>query len=573
MEPIRIDRATDLDRRTIYRLRHQVYALELGQHAACPEAELTDALDGHNEYLTASVNGQLVGFVSLTPPGRRYSIDKYMAREDLAFPVDDGLWEVRLLTVLDPWRGGPVAALLMYAALRHVEAAGGTRIVAIGRREIRDLYVKAGLEPLGRQFRAGAVTYELMSARVTDLRRHTDRQATLLRRLADRVDWRLPAPFAAASIAYHGGAFFEAIGEQFDDLSRRHRVINADVLDAWFPPAPGVLDALREHLPWLVRTSPPTQCAGMLQAIASARGLDVDGLVPAAGSSALIFLALPLWLSPSSRALILDPSYGEYAHVLEHVVGCRVTRFPLARRDGYRVDLDRLATLLRERFDLVVLVNPNNPTGQHIGARELQQVLIGAPRETVVWIDEAYVDYVDSNASLDRWAQTTSNVVVCKSLSKGLALSGVRAAYLCGAQRLVDSLRRLTPPWAVGLPAQLAVVTALRDGPYYAGRYRETHALRDELAAGLRTGGELDVLAGTTNSVLCHLPDGGPTAAEVTARCRERNLFIRNAGATSRTLGDRVLRVAVKDRDTNRRIVELIGASLVQLADAPLARR
>jgi histidinol-phosphate/aromatic aminotransferase/cobyric acid decarboxylase-like protein/GNAT superfamily N-acetyltransferase len=569
MESIRIDRATDLDRRTIYGLRHRVYALELGQHAARPEAELTDALDVHNEYLTASVNAQLAGFVSLTPPGGRYSIDKYIARGDLAFPVDDGLWEVRLLTVLDPWRGGPVAALLMYAALRQVEAAGGTRIVAIGRREIRDFYIKAGLKPLGRQFHAGAVTYELMSARVTELRRHVDQQALLLRRLGGRVDWRLSVPFTAAPICYHGGAFFEAIGEQFDDLSRRHRVINADVLDAWFPPAPGVLDALHEHLPWLLRTSPPTQCAGMLQTIGSSRGLDVDGLVPAAGSSALIFLALPLWLSPSSRALILDPSYGEYAHVLEHVVGCRVTRVPLARRDNYRVDLDRLAALLRETFDLVVLVNPNNPTGQHISADALQQVLTEVPPETVVWIDEAYVDYVDPNASLERWAQTTSNVVVCKSLSKGLALSGVRAAYLCGARRLVDSLRRLTPPWAVALPAQLAVVTALRDSTYYVRRYHETHALREELAAGLRTCGGLDVLAGTTNSVLCHLPDGGPTAAEVAALCRQRDLFIRDAGATSRALGDRVLRVAVKDGHINRRIVELMGASLVQLADTP----
>ena len=567
MEAIRIARATDRERRTIYGLRHQVYALELGQHAARPEAELTDPLDAHNEYLTASLNGQLAGFVSLTPPGGRYSIDKYIAREALPFPVDDGLWEVRLLTVLDPWRGGPVAALLMYAALRQVEAAGGTRIVAIGRREIRDLYIKAGLTPLGRQFHAGAVTYELMSAHVTELRRHVDHRAMLLRRLRGRVDWRVPVPFAAAPSCYHGGASFEAIGEQFDDLSRRHRVIDADVLDAWFPPAPGVLDALREHLPWLVRTSPPTQCAGMLQAIAAARGLDSDGLVPAAGSSALIFLALPLWLSPSSRALILDPSYGEYAHVLEHVVGCRVTRLPLARRDGYRVNVDRLATLLRQAFDLVVLVNPNNPTGQHVSADVLRQVLSEAPRETVVWIDEAYVDYVDPRASLERWAQTTANVVVCKSLSKGLALSGVRAAYLCGARRLVESLRRLTPPWAVALPAQLAVVTALRDSAYYLRRYHETHALREKLAAGLRSCGGLDVLAGATNSVLCHLPDGGPTAAEVAALCRERDLFIRDAGATSRALGDRVLRVAVKDGDTNRRIVDLMGASLVQLAD------
>jgi len=571
MGAIRIDRATDLDRRTIYGLRHRVYALELGQHAARPEAELTDSIDARNDYLTASVDDELVGFVSLTPPGGRYSIDKYIAREDLPFPIDSGLWEVRLLTVLDPWRGGPAAALLMYAALRHIESQGGARIVAIGRREIRDFYMKAGLKPLGRRFRAGSVTYELMSAPVIELREAVEKQAMLLRRLGDRVDWRLPVPFAAEPACYHGGAFFEAIGEQFDDLSRRHRIINADVLDAWFPPAPVVLDALREHLPWLVRTSPPTQCAGMLQAIGSTRGLDLNGLVPAAGSSALIFLAFPRWLSPSSRALVLDPSYGEYAHVLERVVGCRVTRFPLARQDGYRVNLDRLATLLRESIDLFVLVNPNNPTGQHIGADALRQVLTEMPRQTVVWIDEAYVDYVDSNASLEQWAQSTANVVVCKSLSKGLALSGLRAAYLCGARRLVDSLRRFTPPWAVSLPAQVAVVAALRDSAYYLRRYRETHVLREELAADLRTRCGLDVLAGVTNSVLCHLPGGGPTAADVAALCRERGLFIRDAGATSRTLGDNVLRVAVKDSDTNRRIVQLMEAALAQLADAVLS--
>jgi histidinol-phosphate/aromatic aminotransferase/cobyric acid decarboxylase-like protein len=98
----------------------------------------------------------------------------------------------------------------------------------------------------------------------------------------------------------------------------------------------------------------------------------------------------------------------------------------------------------------------------------------------VVRIDEAYVDYADPNASLERWAQTTPNVVVCKSRSKGPALSGVRAAYLCDARRLVNSLRQLTPPWAIALPAQLAVVTALRDGPYYLFRYHESHALRDD---------------------------------------------------------------------------------------------
>ena len=83
---------------------------------------------------------------------------------------------------------------------------------------------------------------------------------------------------------YHGGAFFDAIGDEFDDLTRREDVINADVLDAWFPPSPLVLDALRGHLPWLVRTSPPTDCGGMARKIAAARGVGAECIQPGAGS-------------------------------------------------------------------------------------------------------------------------------------------------------------------------------------------------------------------------------------------------------------------------------------------------
>src|SRR5213593_353028 len=61
---------------------------------------------------------------------------------------------------------------------------------------------------------------------------------------------------------YHGGAFFEAIGSDFDQLGKRHQIINADVLDAWFDPSPRVTAALTEHLPWLIRTSPPTHSDG-----------------------------------------------------------------------------------------------------------------------------------------------------------------------------------------------------------------------------------------------------------------------------------------------------------------------
>src|SRR5262247_2911816 len=105
----------------------------------------------------------------------------------------------------------------------------------------------------------------------------------------------VPIPLLTARrppACYHGGAFFEAVGEEFDALERLSTVISADVLDAWFPPAPAVTDAIQKHLPLLLRTSPPTSCAGLVCAIARARGVEPANILAGGGSSDLIFLAL-----------------------------------------------------------------------------------------------------------------------------------------------------------------------------------------------------------------------------------------------------------------------------------------
>jgi histidinol-phosphate/aromatic aminotransferase/cobyric acid decarboxylase-like protein len=244
----------------------------------------------------------------------------------------------------------------------------------------------------------------------------------------------------------HGGAFWAAIGDRFDRLDASQQIVSADVLDAWFPPAPAVIDALRAHLDFLIRTSPPTGSEGMIREIARARGVEPDCIVPGEGSSSLIFRAFCRWLSPSSRVLPLDPSYGEYRHLAEHVLGARVDTLSLARAHLYDVDLAELADRLGDRYDLVVLVNPNSPTGRH-----------------------------------------------------------------------VDDLRSHT---------------------------------------------DLEVIPGVANFVLCHLPNGGPDAEQVCDRCRASGVFLRNASTISQRLGRHAIRIAVKDRNANRRVVETLASVL-----------
>ncbi|MCE9635697.1 MAG: histidinol-phosphate aminotransferase family protein [Planctomycetes bacterium] len=366
---------------------------------------------------------------------------------------------------------------------------------------------------------------------------------------------------ASQNACAHGGAFFDAIGDSFDDLSRRRDVINADVLDAWFPPSPRIAAAIAPHLEWLIATSPPTGCEGLVRTIADVRGVSEANVLPGAGSSELIYLALRTRLTSGARVLLLDPTYGEYAHVLGKVIGCTVERFTLSRVDGYRVDPVQFAARLRDGFDLVVIVNPNSPTGVHLDRDALESVIAGAPSTTSFWVDETYVEYAGPGASLERFAAASPSTTVCKSMSKVYALSGMRAAYLVGPEAAISRLRMLTPPWAVGLIAQVAAVEALRDPAYYEAKWRETHVLRAALERSLVSEIGADVVHGGANFVLFHLPSGAPTATQVVKSCRERGLFIRDFPEMA-SLGPAALRVAVKDAATNTRMIEILRGAV-----------
>jgi histidinol-phosphate/aromatic aminotransferase/cobyric acid decarboxylase-like protein len=560
---IKITLATEQDHNEIYRFRHEVYACELGQHQRNPTGMLTDVLDDYNIYIVAKNDDEIIGFVSVTPPNPKgYSIDKYFARTSLPITFDSKLYEIRLLTVLERHRSSKAAGLLMYAAFRWIEDHGGERIVAIGRSEILNLYLKIGLKPLGYKTQSGAVSFELLTETVHSMRSHLSRYNKGLKKVESKIDWCLAIPFHKIKPCFHGGAFFKAVGEEFDNLDKSREIINADVLDAWYPPSPKVIMVLQEYLPWLSRTSPPINCQGLVETIARVRKIDQECVLPGAGSSDLIFLAFRQWLNSNSRVLILDPSYGEYGYICEQVIGCRVDRIVLSRSNDYRFKPSILESYFRNNYDLIVLVNPNNPTGHLVLRKELEEVLQNSPKETKMWIDEAYIEYAGQEYSLEHFAGQSTNVIVCKSMSKCYALSGMRVAYLCGPRRSISELKEITPPWPVSLPAQVAAVMALQDPQYYAERYKETHKLRNQLAEQLKIITGAHIVPSVGNFLLCHLPYDGPDGATLNSKCKKHNLFLRDFSSMSRQFDKFAFRIAVKDERTNAQMLEILKNAL-----------
>lgn len=557
---IKLALATAADRETILRARHQVYAVELGQYPQRMDGLLRDADDVRSVYVTATSGNELLGFIGITTPeSPRFSVDRHLRRDGLPFEWDDHVFEIRALTVLNAQRGSIVAAALMYAAYRWVASRGAARVVAIGRREVLDMYRAVGLREIGHSFQAGMVSYSVLSATMAEIRARLTGYDAMLRKMEQHLDWQMGIGFQSPAECFHGGAFFKAVGDEFDDLRRSDEIINADVLDAWFPPAPGVTHALREHLDWIVRTSPPNHAEGLTRQIAAIRGVETANILAGGASSPLIFLALRQWLRRSSRVLLLDPTYGEYSHVLEQVVRCEVDRFELKRDEGYRVDAERLSrTLVQGHYDLFVWVNPNNPTGQHVPRAAVEEILKGVPPSTRVWLDETYVDFVGADQSLEVFATQSENVVVCKSLSKAYALSGLRAGYLCAPAHVLEDLRGLTPPWSVSLAAQVAAVAALQSPDYYAERYRETHQLREQFMRELMAIGIAEIIPGCANFLMMHLPAEYPEVTKVIRDCRGQGLFLRDIRNMGSAVGSQALRIAVKDSVTNERIIAIL---------------
>lgn len=360
--------------------------------------------------------------------------------------------------------------------------------------------------------------------------------------------------------AFHGGASFDAIGSDFADLSRRHGIVDADVLDAWYEPAPAVLATMREHLPWLVKTSPPTHGDGLRAAIAQRHGLSPQHVLIGGGTSALMFLAFPRLVARGERVAILDPMYGEYRHIFANVIGADVVTCELDESRGFRPDPAAIAAqVAASGAKLLVMVNPNSPTGVVLGADGLRRLLTLLPAEVRVWIDETYIDFVPEVPTAEALVGADRRLVVAKSMSKFFALSGLRVGYLCADPGLLADLETFNPPWSAGLLAQCAAVLALREYPWYRERAAETHRLRDHLAAAIDTIPGLRTFPSTTNFLLFttdHLP-----AADLVARCRTHGVYLRDCASLSPRFGTRFLRTAVKDPASNARILTALRAS------------
>ena len=195
-------------------------------------------------------------------------------------------------------------------------------------------------------------------------------------------------------------------------------------------------------------------------------------MLPVAGTQAAI-QALPRLRKPS-RVTVTAPSYAEHAHHWsDH--GHTLTQTPYAELDAAVA-----------ANDVVVVVNPNNPTGATVpAARLLEWADQLAARGGWLVVDEAFGDTSEHNSVAAH--SDKPGLIVLRSVGKFFGLAGIRLGFVAAHPDLLRGLADLLGPWTISGPAQHIAIAALRDKQWQAGTREQLDAsgerLRQLLAA------------------------------------------------------------------------------------------
>lgn len=204
----------------------------------------------------------------------------------------------------------------------------------------------------------------------------------------------------------------------------------------------------------------PDMLAGELATLVAARlGVPAEQLMFGSGSAALCQLALFSRCSPGDEVVYQWPSFEGYPLM---IANARAIAVPVALRATV-TDIRDIAAAVTERTRMVVLCNPNNPTGALIEQGDIRRLLELLPDRITVLIDEVYRDFVLDPGYRDGVELITVDprVLVLRSFSKCYGLAGLRIGYLAGRSELLGELSVLRYFFAPSGPAQAAAIAAL----------------------------------------------------------------------------------------------------------------
>ena len=274
-------------------------------------------------------------------------------------------------------------------------------------------------------------------------------------------------------------------GPRLDEVCREYGVQEMALLHAnEYPegPFPEAREAIVRALAAANRY-PDQDCSGLRAELSVRLGVAPNMLVFGNGSCELLKLLGEAFVSEGDHMLYPHPSFVVYT-----LIGiqrqARAEAVPLV---GYGIDVGGIVDRLRADTRLIVVCNPNNPTGSYLGPDTLKSLLRALPGDTLVVLDEAYVEFVTAVDQEDTtaWVHEFSNLVVLRTFSKIYGLAGLRVGYGIAHPAVVEAIDKLRQPYNVSSLAQVAATESLRHPKQLEARRKYIAEERARMAAVL----------------------------------------------------------------------------------------
>jgi histidinol-phosphate aminotransferase len=310
-----------------------------------------------------------------------------------------------------------------------------------------------------------------------------------------------------------------------------------------FPPLPAVRSALIRSI-YAANRYPEFQPERLRSLIAGRIGVPADRVVLGAGATGVVLQALQALTAPGDAIAMASPTFDGYP-IVARMARLKSLAVPLDK-DGHN-DLDGLADAATNAR-VVVVCRPHNPTGTLEPMVELLRFLLRVPRDTVVLLDEAYIEFVAPEHRIDVSVLVAHfpNVVVVRTFSKAYGLAGLRIGYGLASPELARALWSQQLPFGIAITSLLAVVASYHAEDQLLQRIQSINAERRYLRMRLSA---LGIYTTDAHANFMYLPSRGRPWREVFA----------NSGLNVRYYADGGARITVGNRASTLAVLSAIG--------------
>ena len=305
--------------------------------------------------------------------------------------------------------------------------------------------------------------------------------------------------------------------------------------------------------------------------IAEKNNLNIENIIVGNGATEIIFLFMKI-LSPK-KVLIVSPTFGEYERAIKASTlandSLEINYFELKEAENFVLNIKNLETELENNYDLLILCNPNNPTGQFLKLKKIEEILkICEQKNTKLFVDEAFVEFVEDweNESIINSKENKENLFVIRAFTKFFAIPGLRLGYgICFNNNLLKKMLEKKEPWSVNNIADLAGKTVLDDENYIQKTKEWIKDQKKYMYENLNKIEGLRAYRTEVNFILLKIEDNllekGLDVKNLRKKMLEKGILIRDA-SNFIYLNKHYFRLAIKDKLNNEKVIETLTSIL-----------